>query len=385
MIAGAWAVFLAQVELRALEAAPAGTVAAVGERGVEVGEPGSTVVVTWDRVRAVGGEHAPEAAPYLSAATRAWRARTRLERGDAIGAEPLLEELFREGRLRTGPSAAVIAEGLLRCRLRRGAHVLAAEAWLALLRSKADDGPPALHPDWAGEAGLPPVIDPATGLAAAIPPIWCGPNAAQVMAGLPALGGSEAGGDKASRLAALYAAAAQFEAGRAAPVPAGDPSDPGVALVHQIVLSRIGDAGQRQAARAALEGRLPPASPGSAPLSATPTWLEAWCRVAIGRSLLREESREEKQLGVLALLHVPARLASAHPYLTGVALAEAAVALRDLGDSHGGDFLLNELRVLYPDHPVWEWNAIRLHPPAPPARPAPAGPDATPPDGSRTK
>ncbi len=360
------ALAVGQVELRALEPAPTGEVAQIDARGVLVKPAdGAGVVISWDRVKSVGGAREADAAAFRGLADTAWRARTRLERGDAIAAEPLFETAFREVEGRPGPTAAVIAEGLLRCRLRRGAHMLAAEAWLSLLES-GDTTPGSLHPRWAEEAGLSPVLDPATRLIPAIPPIWCGPGAARVLAGLPGFerSGPSPSGVVAS-LAALYAQAARFEAGEPATVPDEPQTDPGVALVRQVVTARIGNAAQRQQARGALESRLPT---GGAPEggSALAPWIEAWCRVAIGRSLLREESRETRQLGVIELLVVPARLSEVHPYLTGVALAEASVALADLGDPEGAGVLLDELRDRYPDHPVLEWNPIRLQPPRPP-------------------
>ncbi len=379
-----------QIELRALEAPPPGDVLVADGRGVLVGPSAQdAVIVTWDRVKSVSGPRQSDAARFMALADRSWRARTRLERGDAIAAEPLFEEAFRETRDQLGPTGAVVAEGLLRCRLRRGAHVLAAEAWLALLEAAARDGTRALHPKWAEDAGLSPVVDPATGLVPAIPPIWCGPAGAHVMAGLPvfaqaALPPDGAPMEPAAALGVLYLEAARFEAGQPASVPDLNASDPGVALVRQIVAARIGDAAQRQSFRAALEARLPRQEPSpESPGSTLPAWMEAWCRVAVGRSLLREESPEQRRLGVIELLHVPARLSSAHPYLAGVALAEASVALADLGDAEGSAVLLDELRGLYPSHPVLEWDPIRSRPPRPPVggRPVvgagPGGPAGT--------
>lgn len=384
LLGSAAALVMAQVALRAQEPPPPGDVLGVDGRGVLVGATAqSGVIATWDRVKSVGGPMQGDAAAFAALADRSWRARTRLERGDAIAAEPLFEEAFRLTRDQPGPTSAVVAEGLLRCRLRRGAHVLAAEAWLALTESAARDGTPALHPKWAEEAGLAPVVDPATGLVPAIPPIWCGPAGAHVMAGLPAFAQADppSGGapmEPAAALAVLYLQAARFEAGEPASVPDINAGDPGVALVRQIVAARIGDAAQRQSFRAALEARLPRQEPSpESPGSSLPSWMEAWCRVGIGRSLLREESPEQRRLGVIELLHVPARLSSAHPYLAGVALAEASVALAELGDAAGSGVLLDELRALYPSHPVLEWDPIRSQPPRPP-RPlaSSAGPGA---------
>src|SRR5690606_16150177 len=115
-----------------------------------------------------------DAAPYMPTAEDAWRARTRLERADAVGAEPLFEDLFDRTRAWRGPTRAVIAEGLLRCRIRRGAQIGAIDPWLALLEARAS-ALAGIHPyalDWAHRAGLGEVLDPATGLAPGLPPMW---------------------------------------------------------------------------------------------------------------------------------------------------------------------------------------------------------------------
>lgn len=389
------AVFPGQVSLRGHEVAPAGNITAVDAAGVHMGgqtpaagsapAPAAAVtgglVIGWDRVRMVEGPFAAAAAKYLDTADRAWRARTRLERGDHIAAEQLFERLFEFSRDQAGPTAAVVAEGLLRCRIHRAAHVAAVEPWLSLLR--AGSGPRSLHPEWAMEAGLPGVLDPQTGLVPALPPIWVswpsidayarstGEDSWIVPAGLPA---AEL---RVAALRALYAQAARFEVGLPAMIPAVTAPDGGVQIVMQIVQSRIGNAKERESARAALRDRIkPPTSAGSEPV---PAWLEAWCRAAIGRSLLLEADPEVRRQGIVELLHIPARFGSAHPYLAGVALAESSAALRALGDKEGADTLARELVRNYPSHPVSDWSGVRSFLPRPqavlapqPALPAPA-------------
>ena len=53
--------------------------------------------------------------------------------------------------------------------------------------------------------------------------------------------------------------------------------------------------------------------------------MEAWVRVGLGRSLMRESAVEDQLVGVAQMLHVPARLRGESPYLAGVALGGAAV------------------------------------------------------------
>lgn len=345
-----------QLVLRGGETPPTGSITSVDAAGVVTAAPGAApIVISWDRVRAVEGEWAPQAERYLPDADRAWRARTRLERGDSFGAEPLFEQLFETYRGQSGATAAVISDGLLRCRLRRGAHVAAIDPWLSTLTA-SQPGVQVLHASWASQAGLLPAVDPATGLAPALPPMWLSWPSVEAFARQPP---PEIKDPRTAGLRALYLASARFECGQDATIPPVGVNEPGSQIVREIVLARAGSAEQRGAARKALEERMR----GSA-ANPTPAWLEAWCRAAIGRSLLREVEVEQRQLGVVELLHIPARFSSMHPYLAGMALAEASVALRDMGDANGADTLARELAEGYSSHPVLEWPKFRSAAPA---------------------
>jgi hypothetical protein len=81
--------------------------------------------------------------------------------------------------------------------------------------------------------------------------------------------------------------------------------------------------------------------------------------------LLREEALETRRLGVAELMHLPAHLADAVPYLTGVALAEGAVELLKEGDRDGADRLRTELMDGYLGHPALDYAPVRNWPAAP--------------------
>src|SRR5437667_402086 len=118
--------------MRGAAAPPPGQVTAVDAQGVTIslsgpapaapgrkpakGPPAMTTVISWDRVASVEGELASAASPFLPAAEKLWRARSRLDRGDVVGAEPLFEELFPRCAGQRGATAAVASGGLLRCR-----------------------------------------------------------------------------------------------------------------------------------------------------------------------------------------------------------------------------------------------------------------------------
>lgn len=328
-------------------------------------------VISWDRVRlvtAADGSPAPMA-PALSAyADGLFRARTRLERGDIDLAARAAERLYARGETIEGPSGALLAECVLRVRLARGAHASAVAPWLRLLNVRA--AAPAAKADlpvWTGgTTSLSPVIDPATGLCPALPPIFStlrGPAAVRTLAdeawSLAAPSAPVA--ERVRELAAWYKAAASHAAGIIAPLPAtasaGAVTDDGVQLVHELVLARAGSAGERERARAALQQRLaaldtqdfadetdPPAPASDTIVRAR--WAAGWCHAGLGLSLLREESPESRRRGVLELLHLPARFADELPQLTRIALAEAAEALRSQGQPAGAALLDDELREL---------------------------------------
>jgi hypothetical protein len=369
------------LRLRGGEAVPAGaTVTAVDEQGVLVTQEGGAArVYSWDRVESVAADRWPNAARYAAVGDRAWRARTRLERGDAVGAEDLLDELFGVYESRRGATSAVVALGVLRCRLSRGALTPAVPALLSLV---ASGGPPA---DWArasraeqDAADVPPdlVYDDAMGLSPLLAPVWLRTPAVAALAHAEWPRSSDST-DRASRLSRLYECSAKFEAGMPADLGARPTGDDGLELVFDVVASRAGDATQRGEARRALRERL----------AKSPTaWVAVWCRAALGRSMLLEQGPDARLLAVAELLRVPATAERVQPYLTGVCLAEAAVALAAEGSPQDASRLRDELAERFPQHPALPWDALnalgRTRPTLPARR---AAPDAfTLPDASTT-
>lgn len=217
------------------------------------------------------------------------------------------------------------------------------------------------------------LVDSATGLCPVLPPMWSpGAGVRQLGEGTKEQGveggaggepaaasGKErvsAWSEKSRLLGELYGAAARAESGMPATLPdIGTNSDSGVRLVYDVVKSRIGDSAGRREARRLLSERIGPRSAG---------WVEAWCRVAIGRSLLMEQDEDQRREGVLQLVYVASRGigASEDGWLTGLALAEAAVGLEGLGgpgDRSAAAGLAGELADRFAGHPSLEWGALR--------------------------
>jgi hypothetical protein len=361
---------VAQVELRGgvRVDAPVQESALIGVRVGPEAAGGAPRVIGWDRVKRVEGDAAKGAERFASVADKLWRMRTRVERGDHAAAEVLLDELAQTYASEGGPSAALVAECALRCRLARGAQGAATSAWLWWTWVHESPigaaGAPASAEWIGGGTDLAPVVDAGTGLVPSLPPVWAPVGSTSAAATSAEWSKLKARAGAAAELADLYERAARFEAGMDAEIvltgPASDAA--GVSLVRDIVLARGGDTEVRAAARASLERRLadmgprPDNSKSKAPPA--PRWMEAWCRAALGRSLIREADNALRMRGVIELLHLPARFAADQPFLAGLALADAAVTMADVGDDSAAAALKGELLVRYPAHPVTRWERL---------------------------
>ena len=304
-------------------------------------------LLTWDRVASVQGNWRDKAAPYRAMSNDLWRARVRLERGDSLGAEPLLEKHAATFAQRQGPLSAMVWSGLLRCRVNRQAQSAAIVAWAGVVRAGQGEVVFASRAKAGDEARDTAIIDAGTMLAPQLAPIFLpAPSLQIVTQAIPAK--SETRADK---LMLLYVAAADFELGRKTPLPARESDDVALALTWDVVAARIGDDATKATAKKNLQARLQAAEP--------PRWQEAWVRVALGRLMIASTEVEERRLGVVMLLHVPARLADAHPYLAGLALAEVSVMLARDGDVTAARNTLAKLESDFPGHPALAWDGLR--------------------------
>lgn len=359
--------------LRAFERPPPGQAMGVGPQGVQVRTgQGDVVIVGWDRVLRLPAALAGAAEPFDGLAVDAWRARTRIERGDLVLAEPLLQGIIEradaQGVPLRGPTGLVVAEGLLRCRLARGANAAALEPWLAWIDASIVRQPRTTfaHRDWAQEAGLPPVIDGTTELCPLLPPMWLATPSLRLVIQLQPAEGER---DKAAAMRALYQAAARHELGETVTDLPDVPREAASELVRDIVAARVLDDAERASARARLEAALP---------SAASPWLAAWIRAAIGRSLVLEEDEESRLRGVAQLLRVHVLHRDDSPALADIALAEASATLAVLGQTEAAGLLARELVRLGPQSPVLSWSGVAgLLDTAPPSTPpAPEEPTA---------
>ncbi|MBL8746229.1 MAG: hypothetical protein JNK58_07740, partial [Phycisphaerae bacterium] len=228
-------------------------------RGIELASPGADpTLLGWEHIKLVTGDDAPRAEPYTRLADDAWRARSRILRGDARFAAPLLERLTRELHNVRSPTALLAFAGLARARADERDLPAAITAWQRAAELHAQGV--RLDPDAASAIHF----DQSTGYITDLPAFWF------------------ARGEAADR-------------------------DDFLSLINRALAD---DPAARSAARSQLRETLP---------ASHNTWREAWTRAALGRSYLREKDAEPRTLGLLELLHLPARFANDQPILTSLA------------------------------------------------------------------
>lgn len=323
-----------------------GVIERLDPAGVSI-RAGAVHFVPWHEVRDVQlSKHDPAVplAQYLKDAQTLWRARTRLERGDAAMAEPLFERMFANLKGQSHETALVAAEGLLRCRLARGANDAAVIAALETARMR--------RAQVATEAfrNLPAVVDDGTGLCPILPPAWA---VSQALLKLERdLAAYDAQGDAViAAIARSYHSAARSQLGMSGVESLrGAAQHPGVVLITALAELESSDEPRRGAAREALQAMTP----------ALPEWAQAWAHFAIGKSMLA--GADSVQDGLVRLAHLPAMHGRSQPYLTGMALARMAEALEKSGDVAAAAALREELARDFPGHPALAGQNVDMKP-----------------------
>ena len=311
----------------------------IDDAGVTVvTELGATHFVPWDRVKDVDSEKfAQSLERKLVVANDLWRARSRVQRNDTTLAEPLFERLFEQYRGQTHETALVVAEGLLRCRLARGDHVLAVIPALEtarLLRSNVSTD---------SYSTLRSVMDDKRSLCPQLAPAWLASPLLKKLA--HDLGEFNAQGDETiAAIASLYKQALQQTLGEPQSENQSQqlPNHDGVKFLSLLVSCRDKESDKRSSARERLRRKLTNAQ----------HWTNAWSYMMIGLSLISEDGQGRQLQGVVNLLHVPARFVRSQPYLAGLALFDASSALNAMGDYEAADALSSELRRTLPNHPI---------------------------------
>lgn len=340
----------AQIELRG-GAFVEDPVVGVSAAGVVVERDGATRVFGWHEVKRVVGEFEDASSGYARLSDDLWRAMSRLERNDFALSAPILERLWADALAHEadpqtltsvrllGPTGLAIARGVTAVRLAQGRLPEAVESWAASV---------ALSRDVSGEAA-----EASAALEPMLPPIFVQSVAAERLANSLAPGVVERD-PLAGALFAWYRFSAARACGLDTPIPSTSGEiatrDP-VRFVSDLVGTIYGDAGDRSGAR---ERVSEVAEAGAS------DWREAWARAALGIAQVNDPDGRERIVGALELMHLPARFASTQPYLAGVSLAWATVALNAQGDVEHAASLRAELESRFPESPAIGWLARRV-------------------------
>lgn len=292
----------------------------------------------WDQIRAVEGGSAPaQRAEWLALGEQLWRARTRLARGDLVGARRAFSDaagalalqanassrlqrlMALEGLARTSAAMpndpARVAQALEAAALRSQFGTL--EAWLS-----------------GGDA-----FDARSGLMLTVPPAWLdAKDAAAACASLDVAAARARAAQDPIAAAILDSAAriASAEAGKPRP-PAAGAKPPaargalrkGAQLIELWADALSGDEASRKRARQQL-AQLERSEEGALRLLAI---------YAQGRSLAAENDPEEVRRGVGRMLLIPAAHADMLPALTDAALMQSAEALTRIRDDASAGIL----------------------------------------------
>lgn len=337
-----------------------GSISRLDEDGIrlrlatESQENPTDIVLPWDRIADVriGGLVQPRLPEMLDRASRLFKARTRLSRGDLSNAEPILELEFPGMVGRSSETALFIADGLLRCRLDRGAIAESIEPAIEYARLRRagfttlqdDILVPPTTASGDGDRGVQ-MWDARFGLIPYMPPAWLpGPalaGASNRVAASAALDDAEL-----AVIVDLYRRSMALQLGESV-----DPVDleseaisehPGALLMALMVHAVHPNDEVRTAARAMLEGRPP----------GDPHWVDAWIHFQLGQSYLMESGAGQRRKGMLNFAHLIAGSSEAQPYLAGMGMAIMADEFENMGDVDAANRLRSDLQRLIPRHPV---------------------------------
>lgn len=361
---------------------------ALGDELFLRGDPGSRVGVTlqvndsgvyfrrgaaagvwysWDRVRDLQTENiefAKSLKDHQEFAEEIWRARQRVEREDYVRAEPIFEAWFGGIMGRTDPSALVVAEGLLRCRLARasggglvggsgggGGREGAVLPWLETWRMKqAGVETPAY-------GMMKPVMDANSGLCPALSPVWIeGPALSAMVTELGVYVPVDA--PVVEAVSRLYLESAErvlhrspgsfFDEMTDEMNGSGSVRD---AVAHSASVMFVKAFTDAVSPTTSVEVRSAAIRRLSARVSDS-GWRGAWAHYARGRAYLLSDDEDDHQRGLVDLLYLPSEYVEVDWYLSGMALAESWRYLQEHGEVQAAGALHDDLMKRFANHPV---------------------------------
>lgn len=326
-----------------------GKMVEVDEQGISirVGEQILPTIIPWFDVRDVQQPTIATGA-FASIAEDAWRAHTRLMRGDVVGAQRVYATLGAQYLWKSGRQSGDVSMGLMICSLEQhqwAQAVAPAMSWLGASSAYAGesvdgekDGEESLAGVWG--VGFDEQYQVLTGL----PPVF---RAGSGNLGMEQLPESDRITDRQRALFGYYRLALDQQSHRTEQAKArinqlGDLTrgrenrDPGIKLFEEMLVAQAHpDAQQRLIARGQLDRRV---------RSGSGTWIELWARLALGVSLIHEPDTASNELGVIELIHIVVRLEHIDKRLAVLASQIADEYLTRTNRGAWGDQLLHDAR-----------------------------------------
>lgn len=303
-----------------------GTVVSTNPQGVHLLlEDQSPRVVPWYEFRA-GLLPAEVGSEWEAVAAQAWRAYERLARGDASGALPIYQSLSRTYLWEQGPQSMDVCDGLVRCLIAANRRKQAVEPMLA---SFAAEGLP-------GAESVPrsSLLDPDLNLRKDLPPVFARTDAGRLVESIEAP-------VRVRLMHAYFALVDSADANRHDLIArinelkrVKGSRDAGLVLVEQVSFAQAHpDKAVRVSAREALVRRTQ---------TQRGEWIEVWARLGIGVSLIRSDTIEVRDRGLIELIHIIVRLGDVEPELTLFAAQIAHDYLSQTDRPAWGSTLLQE-------------------------------------------
>jgi hypothetical protein len=265
---------------------------------------------------------------FASIADRAWRAHTRVQRGDFIGALPLYVALRNELLWQTGPQSLDVCEGLTRCLISNSDRVAAIEPMLATFIACSSDG--------QHSAELPGVFDTSLLIRRDLPPVFASSDLGSSLESV------HSSGDARIRMLHAYFELASCSVNDQDAVlnrleelkRRNRTRDAGLVLVEQMCFAQAHpDESKRRGARESLVRRTQ---------TQRGTWIEVWARLALGAGQIRDRDPYIRDRGVIELVHIIVRLGEVDPGLTMLAAQIAQEYLRDTDRAPWGAQLMQD-------------------------------------------
>ena len=302
-----------------------GTILSGGETGLLVkqeSQNGSSIRIPWSTIKSIEPiETRPRLQQFMEQGDQLWRAKLRLIRGDVQLAELIFEEQFERLIGTDGEDTRLASEGLLRVLVAQGHRTQALRPWLETVRLQeiGFESP---------FSTLQPILDVQTMLCPHLPLInvetkdlqWLSEykNAKNPIASSIAVVLSEDYDQSGEHLSVLHV------------------QDP--LFLSQLLRASKGETQDR----AILETRLHEFKP----------WQQVWARYSLGLGCLKDNTKGERNRGLVHLAFVASQDPAIQPWLSGAAMIKLADELDADGQSKQATRILHEANRLFPTHPL---------------------------------